>query len=173
MKATFKNVRIRYENPAKAEAPGPDRPEPEERAEGRPHARPLVGVRISTPSGEICRRVGRKIRAKALYSCSRWFVVVRSRTVCVGITVGYYPSVFAPVRLEPPILLRQRCDPRNRRGLGNGVWVRTDARRAAAYASVNRGLTRLKRFSIAQLRRRIGCPISAAKDLRCGSRRAA
>jgi hypothetical protein len=28
----------------------------------------LVGVRISPPSGEICRRVGRKIRAKALTS---------------------------------------------------------------------------------------------------------
>jgi hypothetical protein len=44
--------------------------------------------------------------------------------------------MFAPVRREPPILLRQRCDRRNERGLQeNGIWVRTDARRAAAHAS--------------------------------------
>ena len=91
------------------------------------------------------RRTGRKFRAtrkwrrKPLYSCSRSFVVVRPRTVCVGQTVRYHPLMFALVRLEPPILLRQRCDRANRRGTnGDGFWGRTDTRRAAAYSSYNR-----------------------------------
>ena len=47
--------------------------------------------------------------------------------------------MFALVRLEPPILLRQRCDRANIRGThGYGFWGRTDTRRAAAYTSVNR-----------------------------------
>ena len=76
---------------------------------------------------------------KPLYSCSRSFVDVRPRTVCVGQTVSYHPLVFALVRLEPPILLRQRCDGANIRGTkGNGFWGRTDTRRAAAYPSYNR-----------------------------------
>ena len=47
--------------------------------------------------------------------------------------------MFALVRLEPPILLRQRCDRANRRGTeGNGFWGGTDTRRAAAYTSYDR-----------------------------------
>jgi hypothetical protein len=45
-----------------------------------------------------------------LYVCSLQFVDVQPRTVCGGRAVGYHPSVFAPVRLEPSILLRRRCD---------------------------------------------------------------
>ncbi len=67
-----------------------------------------------------------KWRRKPLYSCSRSFVVVRSRTVYVGQTVSYHPFVFALVRLEPPILLRRCRDRANIRGTkGNGFWGRT------------------------------------------------
>src|ERR1700722_14827344 len=86
-------------------------------------------------------QVGRKWRRNPLYSCSRSFVVDRSRTVCVGQTVSYHPSAFALVRLEPPILLRQCCDRANIRGTnGDGFWGRTDTRRATAYTSHNRGI---------------------------------
>src|SRR5262249_48206396 len=50
------------------------------------------------------------------YSCSRESAAVRWRAFCVGRTRVYYSTVFAPVRRVPPILLRQRCDGRNKRG---------------------------------------------------------
>src|SRR6516162_2020150 len=74
-----------------------------------------------------------------LYICSRQFAVVRRRAFCVGRTTIYYSTVFRQVRRVPPILLRQRCDGRNKRGVGNGFWLGTDARHGFAHASFDRG----------------------------------
>src|SRR5258706_15651944 len=71
-----------------------------------------------------------------LYICSRQFAVVRRRAFCVGRTRIYYSTVFRPVRRVPPILLRQCCDGWNKRGVGNGFWLGTDARHGFAHASL-------------------------------------
>jgi len=81
--------------------------------------------------------VGRKWRRKPLYVCSRQFVDVRPRTVFVGRAIGYHPLMFAPVRRERPILLRHRCDERTDEDQENGLWVRADARGAAAHLPLN------------------------------------
>src|SRR5262249_57885529 len=57
----------------------------------------------------------RSVLIQPLYICSRQFAVVRWRAFCVGRTRVYYSTAFGPVRRVPPILLRQRCDGRNKR----------------------------------------------------------
>src|SRR5437660_7795685 len=74
-----------------------------------------------------------------LYICSRQFAVVRWRAFCVGRTRIYYSTMFRSVRRVPPILLRQRCDGRNKRGVGKWLLARDGRADGFAHASFDRG----------------------------------
>src|SRR5215475_2110920 len=113
------------------------------------HALPARIVIAPWPSSSVL--------IQPLYICSRQFAVVRWRAFCVGRTRIYYSTVFRSVRRVPPILLRQRCDGRNKRGVGK--WLLARDGRAARFRS------RIVRSTLSDRRKRhTGYPISVASD---------